>query len=579
MEHSETISSTMLTLAHIVPQRVDSSSTLTVLASNADTPSRALSPCPTVVDLSVSGQTQTDLQGIEADLKKDNYPTTNLEAQLPQTLPASKREISTARKALLLTVFCMAQFLDAFNNSSLFPPLPTIGESFDMSNAEQQWLFSAYALTFSSFLLLSGRIADISSPKWTFITGLAIVSVMSLILGFVPNKIALIVLRALQGIGAALTIPSSLSLLVWTFPEPKAQSRAIATFSGMSAIGIVLGLLIGAAFTTNVSWKWCFWFVTCIGVPTLIASIFLIPRGVHDESETLDVESGAAIENRAEGKKNSRGRVDYIGVSLLTSAMILFVFGLTSGPTAGWGVAQVWAPFVLSLVLLAGFLFWETRMPEQDAALPPSMWFYPNFAVLFGLAILPFGWWIANFLSFTELWQSSYGLSSIETAVRFLPLVVPTGIVITVLAIFPPTNRPKTAIMIGFVLMIASTALLPFARGLENYWRILFPAWILGSTGDALLIVYCSVAMFRTTPENRSGLTGSVLNSALQVGVVVSTAAVTGITSSVNTRMPGDPFNGVSASFWFIFGCVVLEAVMVTVLYREKRSAAQVDEA
>ncbi|KZO93083.1 MFS general substrate transporter [Calocera viscosa TUFC12733] len=544
------------------------------MSTSSYTPSIALSPCPTVVDLSINpssadGEQQLKAVGSDSDLKK--------QATLPPSSASSgqrapKREISTTRKALLLMVFCMAQFLDAFNNSSLFPPLPTIGKTFDMSEAEQQWMFSAYALTFSSFLLLSGRISDISSPKWTFITGLSIVSVMSLILGFLPNKIALIVVRALQGIGAALTIPSSLSLLVWTFPDPKSQSRAIATFSGMSAIGIVLGLLIGAAFTTQVSWQWCFWFVTCIGVPTLLASLFLIPGGIRNETDSIQGgEDASSVEAATASKKTSRGGVDFIGVSFLTSAMILFVFGLTSGPTAGWGTAQVWAPFVLSLVLLAGFLYWETRMPESDAALPPSMWFYPNFGVLFGLAILPFGWWIANFLSFTELWQSSYGLSSLETAVRFLPLVIPTGIVITLLAVFPPTNDPKRAIMVGFVLMIVSTAILPFARGLENYWRLLFPAWILGSTGDALLIVYCSVALFRTTPENRSGLTGSVLNSGLQLGVVISTAAVTGITSSVNARMPGDAFNGVSASFWFIFGWTVLEAVMVTVLYREKK--------
>jgi len=260
-----------------------------------------------------------------------------------------------------------------------------------------------------------------------------------------------------------------------------------------------------------------------------------------------------------------------VGVSFLTSALILFVFGLTSGPTTGWQTAQVWAPVVISFALLAGFFYWETRIPEEDAAMPPAMWFYPNFAVLFTLALMPFGWWIANFISFTELWQTSYGLSSLETAIRFLPLGIPTGLVITVLAILPEAKHPKHVMLVGFVLMIAGTTLLPFARGLHNYWRILFPAWILGSTGVALVIVNCSIAIFRATPPNRSGLTGAALNSALQLGLVVVTAAITGITSSVNDRMPGDPFNGVSASFWFIFAFVVLEAVMVAVLYREKR--------
>ncbi|EJU04070.1 MFS general substrate transporter, partial [Dacryopinax primogenitus] len=404
-----------------------------------------------------------------------------------------------------LIIFCMAQFLDAFNNSALFPALPIVGQSFGMSDTEQQWVFSAYQLTFSSFLLLSGRIADISSPKWTFISGISLLSLISLIAGFVPSKIALIVLRALQGIGAALTVPSALSLLVWTFPSDPGQSRAIAVFGGTGAVGNVLGLLVGAVFTGEVSWKWCFWFVTCLGVPIALASAAFIPAHARDEGDT----------------KKTKGGLDFIGVSLLTSAMILFVFGITSGPSTSWTSGQTLAPIILSLLLLSLFLYWETRIPERDACLPPALWFYPNFGVLFTLAILPFGWWTASFISFTELWQTSYGLSALDTAVHFLPLGFSAGTMITTLACFPATKRPKRVILAGFVLLIASSLLLPFARGMENYWPILFPAMLLGSAGASLIFVNCNIAIFRTTPSSRSGLTGAALNSALQLGCVI----------------------------------------------------------
>ncbi|KZO93085.1 MFS general substrate transporter [Calocera viscosa TUFC12733] len=472
----------------------------------------------------------------------------------------------------------MAQFLDAFNNSALFPALPVIAKSFDMNDAEEQWIFSAYALTFSSFLLLSGRIADISSPKWTFIAGLTILSVVSLVVGFVPNKIAIIVLRSVLGIGAALTIPSSLSLLVWTFPEQKAQSRAIATFSGMTAIGNVLGLLIGAVFTGEVTWKWCFWFTTCLGVPTALVSAFFIPDDAREDAVAADVgEDGLVAEGGNRRQKKKKGGLDFVGVSLITITLILFVFGLTSGPTAGWRTAQVWAPLVLSFALIPGFVFWEAHIPEHDAALPPAMWFYPNFAVLFAVAILPFAWWVASFISFTELWQGPYGLTAVETAIRFLPLGVSTGLIITLLAILPEAKHPKRHILGGFVLLITGSLLLPFARGLENYWRFLFPAWVIGSVGNSIVLVNCSVAIFRTTPKDRSGITGAALNSALQLGCVLSVAAVTGITASVNQREPDDPYNGISASFWWLLGCVVVEATIVTVLYRE-RDETRVEE-
>ncbi|KZT54217.1 MFS general substrate transporter [Calocera cornea HHB12733] len=567
--------------------------------AGSSTPFSPLSPSATVVDLplSLSGPPTRvhspsppnasggDGDGGEGELKlSSSRDSTSKPPLAPSDAPPSlilsgnahaddesDAPVSSLQQGLLLTVFCMAQFLDAFNNSALFPALPVVGKSLGMSDTEQQWMFSAYQLTFSSFLLLSGRIADISSPKWTFISGVSLLSLVSLICGFVPNKIALIVLRAVQGIGAALTIPSALSLLVWTFPSDPVQSRAIAVFGGTGAVGNVLGLLIGAVFTGEVSYKWCFWFIPCLGVPAALVSAFFIPADARDEGDSFEDDVPGAGGNNNTNNKRSKGGLDFVGVSLLTVAMILFVFGITSGPTAGWGSAQVWAPVPLSIALLGCFLYWETRLPEKDAALPPALWFYPNFGVLFGLAVLPFGWWTASFISFTELWQDSYGLSSLETALHFLPLGFSAGTIITTLAFFPAAEHPKRVILAGFVLMIASSVLLPFARGMDNYWRLLFPAMLLGSAGASLVFVNCNIAIFRTTPKNRSGLTGAALNSALQLGCVITVAAVTGITTSVNERMPGDPYNGVSASFWWLLACTVLEAVLVAVFYKEGR--------
>lgn len=399
---------------------------------------------------------------------------------------------------------------------------------------------------------------------------------MSLIAGFAPSSIGLIVLRALQGLGAALTIPSSLTLLVWTFPEEKEQSRALAIFSAATPLANVLGLEVGALFSGYVTWKWVFWFITCIGSPIAISGALFIPKSARGEADTFKVAEEAAAAPVGEEKKVvTKGGLDFVGVTLLTVALILFVFGITSGSTAGWRTAQVWAPLALSPVLLAGFFYWETRIPEQDAALPPSLWFYPNFAVLFGLALLPFGWWVASFLAFTELWQGPYGISTIETGIRFLPMGITTGIVIMLLVIFPTPKKVKRIILVGLALVIPSTILLPFARGMENYWRLLVPAWIIGSVGNSLIIVNTQVAIFRTTPQERSGVTGAALNSALQLGTVIVTAAVTEITSSVNEKQPGDPYNGVSASFWWLLGCVVVETIAVTVMYREKKSVRQ----
>ncbi|KAG8697008.1 hypothetical protein FRC08_006787 [Ceratobasidium sp. 394] len=141
------------------------------------------------------------------------------------------------RKYLLLAFFCLGQFLDTLNNSAVLPALSAIIHNVHLTESDSVWLLAAYQATFASFLLISGRASDIYSPKPAFIVGTTFFGAVSLAGGFVNDRIVLIVLRALQGIGASSTIPSALSLLVQMFPEPAEQARAIGLFGATAAIG------------------------------------------------------------------------------------------------------------------------------------------------------------------------------------------------------------------------------------------------------------------------------------------------------------------------------------------------------
>ncbi|KAH9942633.1 MFS general substrate transporter [Amylocystis lapponica] len=476
---------------------------------------------------------------------------------------------STARRYTLLIIFCFAQFLDAVNNSALFSAIPSLIVALDITESQSTWIISAFQLTFASFLLISGRLSDVYNPKIAFISGIAGLGVISIGAGFVNDKIILIVLRALSGVVAALTIPSALTLIVNVFTEPSEQDRAIAAFGGCGAIGNVLGLVIGAIFVEYASWRWVFWFVALVAIPIAATCLFLIPP----QEPALE-----GVEPQVAKWKT----LDIVGVSILTVALILFIFSITSGSTDGWGSAAVLVPLIVSIFMVVGFFYYETIIPPSKAAVPPMTWFFPNFSVLFGTALLPYFWWTTIFSTYTNLWQGVYLWSVISSAVHMIPI----GVMSFSTSFTGPLARrisPKYLIIAGESLMVLATILLALADGPDKYWPYVFPGFVIGSTGTMLTFTHTKYhRIFRTSPPAMAGTVGAIFNGALQLGSAVGIAAVGSITSSVQEKVGTDTYAGQRASFWFLLGIVGLELLAVLVFYRvdaEVPSEARAPEA
>ncbi|KZT01861.1 MFS general substrate transporter [Laetiporus sulphureus 93-53] len=467
---------------------------------------------------------------------------------------------SPFRRYLLLIVFCFAQFLDSFNNSALFSAIPDLENSLDITASESAWIISAFQLTFASFLLISGRISDVYNPKVAFTGGIAALGVISIGAGFSKDKITIIVLRALSGIAASMTIPSALSLLVAVFVEPTEQARAIGVFGGCGAVGNVLGLIIGAIFVQYASWSWVFWFVAMVAFPIAIICLVLVPP----QEENIHIE----------GKKWKS--LDLGGVSVLTAALILFIFAVTSGSASGWGSATVIAPLVISVLMVVAFFYYETRIPVSTAAVPPKTWFLPNFSVLFGTALLPYFWWTTIFTTFTTLWQDVYHWSAISTAIHMIPI----GVLAFSMSFTGPLSRiinSKWIILSGEGLLVIATILLAFADGPDKYWPFVFPAFVLGSAGAMLTYTHTNIAIFQTSPASMAGTVGAIFNGALQLGSAVGIAAVDSIETSVEEKEGVSNYAGERAAFWFLLGIVGLEWISMLVFYRVRKESADDD--
>ncbi|KXN81299.1 hypothetical protein AN958_05215 [Leucoagaricus sp. SymC.cos] len=363
-------------------------------------------------------------------------------------------EQTALRKGVVVFFLCLAQFLDTFMNSALFAAIPPISQDLNISNANSVWLISGYQLTFAALLLISGRLSDLYNPKYVFTVGATLIGGLSLGGGFVRHEVPLILIRVLTGIAS--------------------QSQAIAAFGASAALGNVIGLIIGALIVSYASWPWVFYLFSILGFMLAIVVFVLAPSPHRPHVSALE-------------KALRFKRLDLLGVSMLTSGLVLFIFGVTSGSVDGWGSAICLAPLIVSIFLVAAFFVYESRLDEHYAALPPNIWRYQNFPILVASALLPFMWWGTVQLLFSWLWQEVYGWSAIIAALHFLPLGL-LGFPMNGLSSALSQKFPlKWVIIAGQVVALAGSILLPFADSEAHYWRYAFPGFCLGTSGITII--------------------------------------------------------------------------------------------
>ncbi|KXN84040.1 hypothetical protein AN958_00529 [Leucoagaricus sp. SymC.cos] len=480
-------------------------------------------------------------------------------------------EQTALRKGIMVFFLCLAQFLDTFMNSALFAAIPPISQDLNISNTNSVWLISGYQLTFAALLLISGRLSDLYNPNHlppeiVFTAGATLIGGLSLGGGFVRHEVPLILIRVLTGIGAALTVPSALHLIVHMFPDPASQSQAIAAFGASAALGNVIGLIIGALIVSYASWPWVFYLFSILGFMLVIVVFVLAPSPHRPHVSALE-------------KALRFKRLDLFGVSILTSGLVLFIFGVTSGSVDGWRSATCLAPLIVSIFLIAGFFVYESRLDEHYAALPPNIWRYQNFPILVASALLPFMWWGTVQLLFSWLWQEVYGWSAIIAALHFLPLGL-LGFPMNGLSSALSQKFPlKWVIIAGQVMALAGTILLPFADSEAHYWRYAFPGFCLGTSGITIMFTVVNIAIFASTPPSSAGVVGAVFNCSLQLGCAAGTAIITSIQTSVQKTHGGPTsYTGRRAGFWFLFGLLALLTAAQLVFLKNSPKEKDVNE-
>ena len=235
----------------------------------------------------------------------------------------SKRVIPTWA---VLAVCCVAQFMVVLDISIVNVALPKMRADLGLSADGQQWIINAYTLTFAGFLMFGGRAADLFGRRRSFVTGLGVFTVCSLLGGLAQNGGELIAARAFQGVGGAILAPATLSLITTTFTEPAARRRALGAWSATAASGSAAGVLAGGVLTNLLDWRW----VLFVNVPIGAALI------------------AAALVSLRESRAEQRPSLDVAGAVTVTAGLALLVYGIVSTDTRAWGsgatIRPCWAP-------------------------------------------------------------------------------------------------------------------------------------------------------------------------------------------------------------------------------------------
>lgn len=456
--------------------------------------------------------------------------------------------VGGGRPWLLLVLMCSTQFLNVANISSVNIALPDIADELGFSEATLPWVVSAYLLTFAGFLLVSGRVADLIGRRRVLTTGFAIFAACALVNAVAVSAEMLIAARAVQGIGAAMTIPASLGILTTTFTERRERSRAVAAFGAAGAVGFASGLILGGVVTGPLGWRWVFGLTVAPAVLLLIGVLLAVAR---------DPVGG-----------QTRGRVDVIGAVTATSGLLGLVFAITNASRSGLGSAATLTALAGGIVLLGVFLLLQTRVAQP--LMPLGIWLRPNVAAVMVIGFCLFAAWVgANFFLVLTL-QRVLGYSPTETAVALFPLAIGGLIFATLAGRLLPRTGAKKLLIIGLGVYVAGLALMAVIDAGSAYWTHILVAIVLAVAGNSITFVASNVVALSHARADEQSLVSGLFNTGLQVGGGLGLAIMGFVAASqIGPRASGEALlPGYQAALWTAAGMAALGLLAAVLLVR-----------
>jgi EmrB/QacA subfamily drug resistance transporter len=437
-----------------------------------------------------------------------------------------------------------AFFMDVIDASIVTVALPSIRTEFAASIPDSQWIYGAYAITLAGFLLLMGRAGDIYGQKKIFVAGLVIFSIASFTGGIAPSLLSLVVSRAVQGIGAAMTTVTAFAIFIRIFSEGPERNKALGYLVAVVSGGFAAGAVAGGALTTFLGWRWVMFINVPIGIVTFLLCLRYLPGG------------GGWLKNQP---------LDVPGALTVTSGIILLIYGLTNAAALGFASEWSFIPLIFSALVLAGFIFIESR---SKAPLMP-LDFIRRGSVLTANTLALVLTSIVGGVGFIVpvYFQNVLGYSAVYSGLLTLPPAL-TFFIVGGWVAPRLVNRfgAKRTLLVSSALISVGTLLLTPMSPNGNAF-VLMPGLLVWALGASIGFPAINIAALAGTRPGEEGLASGVVGTSSRVGFPIGLAILLTIAGAFDPPAAGNANASTStAGVVAGFQAAMLAAALIGVL-------------
>ncbi|MEN2736527.1 MFS transporter [Microbacterium sp. X-17] len=480
----------------------------------------------------------------------------------PSVAPAAPDGgVPHSRRWWTLVTVAMAQLMVVLDSTVVNIALPAAQQDLGFSNADRQWIVTAYSLAFGSLLLLGGRISDLIGRKRAFIIGLIGFAGASALGGAAGTFGMLVGARALQGAFGALLAPTALAVLTTTFTVPKERARAFGIFGAIAGAGGAVGLLLGGVLTEQFNWRWNLYINVFIAIAAIILATVFVTAG-H--------------------RTGPRPKLDIPGTVLVSGALFSLVYGFSNAESDGWDSPLTWGFLAASGVLLIAFVLWQRRAAHPLLPLPIVL--DRNRGASYSSILIAGSGMFGIFLFVTYYLETTLKFTPIQTGLAFLPMIVMLVIAAQFSTnLFVPKFGPKVMVPIGMVIAGSGMLLLTRLGVTANYGTEILPALMVMGVGMGSIMPAAIQTATLGVDRHFAGVASALVNTSQQVGGSIGTAllntlAATALTDYLSAHLPPTPHviqeaavHSYSTAYWWSAGFFAFGAVLSALLYRRRR--------
>jgi EmrB/QacA subfamily drug resistance transporter len=466
---------------------------------------------------------------------------------------------SDPRRWQALALVCVAFFMTILDIAIVNVALPSIGKDLHFSQESLQWVVTAYAITFGGFLLLGGRSADLLGRRRMFMIGVALFTIASLACGLANSEGVLIASRAVQGLGAAIISPATLSIITTTFDEGAERNKALGIWGAMGGSGAAVGVLMGGVLTKYLGWEWIFF----VNVPVGVLVLALTRRVVRESRVETD-----------------ERRYDAVGAVTVTAGIALLVYAISKAPDAGWSSARTILLLLAAAALLVTFVVTEIRV--RNPLMPLGIFRIRTVTganvVGFLLAAVVY----SNFFVLTLYVQQVLHFSALKAGVTFLATAGTVVIVAGIAQALVTKVGVKWIMAVGLALNCGAMLWYSQIPVDGHYATDLLPGYLMMGFGLAMSFIPVSIAALAGVPHEEAGLASGLFNTSQQVGGAIGLAVASTVATSHTATLlregvavPAALTSGFQWAFWMLAGIAAAGFVATLVLIRQKEIATE----